>query len=141
MSNRLVVGFGALVGAVVGYFLGQRGAAPIYAEIRIREKDGRCCADARPYVVHARQAQLISWDVIDLDHCLGEGTIEFRFVDDDSPLFDRRPRAKKRPNNKRFIEQSVTFRAVKGRAYRFDIWYVSNLESYKMADPEIQIEY
>lgn len=141
MDSRLAVGLGAVIGALIGYLLGQKSRGPVYADIRVWKHGGRCVSETRPFRVGLHRGQLVSYEVDDPGDCLGEGHLEFRFVDEDSPLRDQRPKDKKYSNGRRFVEQNVNFGAHKGRVYDFDIWYVSKDESYVMEDPEIQIEY
>jgi hypothetical protein len=140
MNTSLAPGLAALVGGIAG-FLGMRFGVlgSKFLEIRISRQGDRCVSTTYPYTLHARKLQSPHWDIYDPDGCLGEAAVELRFNNDDSPLFKQRPRSKTE-NNKRTIRDIITLGARK-ETYKYEVWYVSDTESYRMEDPEIQIEY
>jgi len=141
MNIKVVVGLAAGLGAVVAYAWRKIRAANVaYAHIKVRQDQGKCVCTTTPFTVRARRGGLIDWDVDDPQNCLGEADLEFRFPRDDSPLADRRPKAKRSGSGRR-VQQNVRFSAQRGRVYDFSIWYVTPTQEYEMEDPEIQIEY
>ena len=140
MNTSVATGLAALAGLIAG-FLGMRFGVlgSKFLEIRVSRPGNRCVSTTYPYTLHARILQSPHWDIYDPDGCLGEAAVELRFEDDDSPLFKKRPRGKKE-NNKRTIRDIITFGARK-ETYKYEVWYVSDAESYRMEDPEIQIEH
>ena len=138
MTRNLLTAILALAG-LLGY-LAFRRRGPTIATTSVSKQGNRCTSTTVPYRMFTKRLKSVHWHIEDDDQCLDEGArVELRFKDDDSPLFTKRPRDKKK-DGKRRVKEAVRLTA-RLDVYDYEVWYVSASEEYMMEDPEMQIEH
>ncbi len=140
---------GIAVGAALAYLLVRaatesgdgHGIGPTTkeAEIKVRIENGAFVSTTTPATLKVCERDTTVWHVNEPTGGMGDGAVELRFRNEDSPVTKRRPKDQ-RQHGRRKIRDSVRENTKRAEPYHYEIWYVSPTEQYMMEDPEIQVE-
>ena len=134
MNRSLISAIGALIGAVVGYFTAKKFGAPPDVTIRLFQRKPRCWSHTHPQTLRARRGSNIDWEIVNED-CPGDPLIDLQFENDDSPVQNRRPRGRRRINDRVRGNAHI-------RTYKYTVYLIAaDGTRFPMEDPEIQIEF
>jgi hypothetical protein len=110
------------------------------ARIKIRNENGVFVSMTTPATLGVSEGDPLLWHVDEPPGGIGNGAVELRFRNEDSPVTKRRPKDQKEHGRRR-IRDDVKPNAARKEPYHYEIWYVvSATEQYMMEDPEIQVE-